>query len=105
MVLPILKAIVMRAQVGFFDLVAIPLFRSWCAVFNDALPMLKAVESNRNEWRKLESAGSLNKLSKSKQSSVADPSASDNAQVQDSSDRIDQNPGISHPSSRRPTRS
>lgn len=60
-------------QVGFFDLVAVPLFRSWCAVFNDAFPMLKAVESNRNEWRKLESAGSLSKSARSKHSSAPDP--------------------------------
>ena len=60
-------------QVGFFDLVAVPLFRSWCAVFNDAFPMLRAVESNRNEWRKLESAGSLSKSAASKHSSARDP--------------------------------
>ncbi|KAK9839551.1 hypothetical protein WJX84_002829 [Apatococcus fuscideae] len=59
-----------KSQVGFFDLVAVPLFRSWCAVFNDASPMLKAVESNRHEWRKLESAGSLTKSSRSINSSA-----------------------------------
>lgn len=67
---------ILALQVGFFDLVAVPLFRSWCAVFNDAFPMLRAVESNRNEWRKLESAGSLSKSGASKHSSARDPQSS-----------------------------
>lgn len=41
-------------QVGFFDVVAMPLFRSWCAVLTDARPMLRAVEDNRRRWKAFE---------------------------------------------------
>ncbi len=43
-----------RAQVGFFDIVALPLFYSWAAVFHEALPLVRAVEDNCNRWRLLE---------------------------------------------------
>ena len=42
------------SAVGFFDLVAQPLFRSWAAVFEGALPMLRAVEDNLRKWKALE---------------------------------------------------
>ncbi len=41
-------------QVGFFDIVALPLFYSWASVFHEALPLVRAVEDNCNRWRSLE---------------------------------------------------
>ena len=41
-------------QVGFFDVVAMPLFRSWCAILTDARPMLIAVEENRQKWKAMD---------------------------------------------------
>lgn len=43
-----------KSQVGFFDIVALPLFYSWAAVFHEALPLVRAVEDNCNRWRMLE---------------------------------------------------
>ena len=45
---------VMNVQVGFFDVVAMPLFRSWCAILTDARPMLRAVEENRRKWKAMD---------------------------------------------------
>ncbi len=42
------------SAVGFFDLVAQPLFRSCAAVFEGAFPMLRAVEDNLRKWKALE---------------------------------------------------
>jgi hypothetical protein len=41
-------------QVGFFDIVALPLFYSWATVFPEAMPLVRAVEDNCNRWRLLE---------------------------------------------------
>lgn len=43
-----------KSQVGFFDIVALPLFYSWASVFHEALPLVRAVEDNCNHWRLLE---------------------------------------------------
>mmetsp|Transcript_34412 Transcript_34412/g.76444 ORF Transcript_34412/g.76444 Transcript_34412/m.76444 type:complete len:639 (+) Transcript_34412:160-2076(+) len=43
-----------KSQVGFFDIVALPLFYSWATVFHEALPMVRAVEDNCNKWRMIE---------------------------------------------------
>lgn len=43
-----------KSQVGFFDIVALPLFHSWASVFTEALPLAQAVEDNCNRWRALE---------------------------------------------------
>ncbi|PNH07949.1 putative 3',5'-cyclic phosphodiesterase pde-1 [Tetrabaena socialis] len=43
-----------KSQVGFFDIVALPLFYSWASVFHEALPLVRAVEDNCNRWRSLE---------------------------------------------------
>ncbi|KAL3157196.1 putative 3',5'-cyclic phosphodiesterase pde-3 [Trebouxia sp. C0009 RCD-2024] len=48
------KGGITKSQVGFFDVVAMPLFRSWCAVLTDARPMLRAVEDNRRKWKAYE---------------------------------------------------
>ncbi|DBA92091.1 hypothetical protein WJX77_006602 [Trebouxia sp. C0004] len=48
------KGGITKSQVGFFDVVAMPLFRSWCAVLTDARPMLRAVEDNRRKWKTFE---------------------------------------------------
>lgn len=50
-----------RSQVGFFDIVALPLFYSWATVFHDALPLVRAVEENCNRWKLIEAARSLGK--------------------------------------------
>lgn len=47
-----------KSQVGFFDIVALPLFWSWATVFSDALPLVRAVEDNCNRWRALEAGRS-----------------------------------------------
>ncbi len=39
------------SQVGFFDIVAMPLFQSFAQAFADATPMLEAVRDNYNMWR------------------------------------------------------
>lgn len=41
-------------QVGFFDIVALPLFYSWASVFHEATPLVRAVEDNANRWRQIE---------------------------------------------------
>jgi hypothetical protein len=38
-------------QVGFFDIVALPLFQSFAQAFPDATPMLDAVKDNYAMWR------------------------------------------------------
>ena len=38
-------------QVGFFDIVALPLFQSFAQAFTEATPMLDAVKDNYNMWR------------------------------------------------------
>jgi hypothetical protein len=38
------------AQVGFFDVVAIPLFHNYTRVFNKATPLFKNVLRNYNYW-------------------------------------------------------
>jgi hypothetical protein len=38
-------------QVGFFDIVALPLFQSFAQAFPDATPMLEAVKDNYAMWR------------------------------------------------------
>jgi cAMP-specific phosphodiesterase 4/calcium/calmodulin-dependent 3',5'-cyclic nucleotide phosphodiesterase len=35
-------------QIGFFEIVALPLYRSWAHAFPDATPLLHAVEDNCN---------------------------------------------------------
>ncbi|KAA6423303.1 MAG: 3,5-cyclic-nucleotide phosphodiesterase [Trebouxia sp. A1-2] len=52
------KGGITKSQVGFFDVVAMPLFRSWCAVLTDARPMLRAVEDNRRKWKTFEQSQS-----------------------------------------------
>lgn len=39
------------AQVGFFDIVALPLFQSFAQVFVETTPMLEAVKDNYTMWR------------------------------------------------------
>lgn len=43
-----------KSQVGFFDIVALPLFYSWASVFHEAMPLVRAVEDNANRWRHIE---------------------------------------------------
>jgi hypothetical protein len=38
-------------KVGFFDIVALPLFQSFAQTFVEAAPMLEAVRDNYNMWR------------------------------------------------------
>ncbi|GIL91655.1 hypothetical protein Vretimale_9589 [Volvox reticuliferus] len=40
-----------KSQVGFFDIVALPLFQSFAQAFQDATPMLDAVKDNYAMWR------------------------------------------------------
>lgn len=40
-----------KSQVGFFDIVALPLFQSFSQAFADASPMLEAVKDNYAMWR------------------------------------------------------
>ncbi|KAL6746520.1 hypothetical protein V8C86DRAFT_2445088, partial [Haematococcus lacustris] len=46
-----------KSQVGFFDIVALPLFYTWAAVFPEALPLVRAVEDNCNRRLKPTQAG------------------------------------------------
>merc|ERR1712232_1296033 len=41
-------------QTGFFEYVALPLFRAMVKAFPDAQPMLDAVEANGAEWGRIE---------------------------------------------------
>ncbi|GMH41896.1 hypothetical protein BSKO_09806 [Bryopsis sp. KO-2023] len=43
-----------KSQVGFIDIVALPLFQTWTTVFSNSRPMLDAVELNCSKWRELE---------------------------------------------------
>ena len=45
------------SQVGFFDIVALPLFQSFAQAFADATPLLEAVKDNYNMWRDQTVAG------------------------------------------------
>lgn len=47
----IVQCCVMQQQVGFFDIVALPLFQSFAQAFTDATPMLEAVKDNYAMWR------------------------------------------------------
>ncbi len=40
----------LRPQVGFFDIVALPLFQSFAQAFQEATPMLDAVKDNYAMW-------------------------------------------------------
>lgn len=40
-----------KSQVGFFDIVALPLYQSFCQIFPAASPMLEAVKENYNMWK------------------------------------------------------
>ena len=40
-----------RSQIGFFDIVALPLFQSFALTFPAASPMLEAVKDNYNMWK------------------------------------------------------
>ncbi|KAL6760116.1 3',5'-cyclic-nucleotide phosphodiesterase [Haematococcus lacustris] len=46
-----------KSQVGFFDIVALPLFQSFAQAFHDATPMLDAVKDNYQMWREEVGAG------------------------------------------------
>ena len=47
---------VSRLQVGFFEIVALPLLRSYVEVIPCAQPMLDGMLSNYEYWRSLEKA-------------------------------------------------
>lgn len=47
---------VSQNQVGFFEFVALPLFKALVTAFPQTQPMLDAVEMNANEWRSIERA-------------------------------------------------
>ena len=53
----------MPLQVGFFDIVALPLFQSFAQAFPESTPMLDAVKDNYLMWREeaLVSHASMNK--------------------------------------------
>ncbi|MEW5312657.1 MAG: hypothetical protein WDW38_004274 [Sanguina aurantia] len=53
-----------KSQNGFFDIVALPLFYSWASVFQDALPLVRAVEENCNIWKTLDSTRTATASSK-----------------------------------------
>lgn len=40
-----------KSQVGFFDIVALPLFQSFAQALSDTAPMLEAVKDNYAMWR------------------------------------------------------
>lgn len=40
-----------KSQMGFFDIVALPLFQSLAAAFSETTPMLDAVRDNYHMWR------------------------------------------------------
>ena len=42
---------VVLMQVGFFDIVALPLFQSFAQAFPDSTPLLDAVKDNYSMWR------------------------------------------------------
>ena len=42
---------IVRTQVGFFDIVALPLFQSFAQAFGEATPLLDAVKDNYSMWR------------------------------------------------------
>ena len=40
-----------KSQVGFFDIVALPLFQTFAQAFSESTPMLEAVKDNYYLWR------------------------------------------------------
>jgi len=44
-----------RSQVGFFDIVALPLFQTFSQAFSESTPMLEAVRDNYTMWRDAQS--------------------------------------------------
>ena len=50
-------------QVGFFEVVVLPLFRAFVTIFPRAQPMLERVEDNYQMWRDLEIQAKLVSLS------------------------------------------
>ena len=44
------KGGVTKSQPGFFTIVALPMFQSFCTVFPTCQPLLKAVKSNHSFW-------------------------------------------------------
>lgn len=45
------KAGVLKSQIGFYDVVALPLYRTFVSRFKDASPMLDALMSNYRHWQ------------------------------------------------------
>eukprot|EP00798_Chlamydomonas_sp_ICE-L_P002632 gene2632-5005_t len=48
-----LKNGITKSQIGFFDIVALPLFQSFAQTFTESQPMLDSVRDNCNMWREL----------------------------------------------------
>jgi len=42
---------VTKSQVGFFDFVALPLFRTWASAFPEAQGLLNGIENNYEYWK------------------------------------------------------
>ncbi|GMH44924.1 hypothetical protein BSKO_12881 [Bryopsis sp. KO-2023] len=49
-----LKPGITKSQVGFFDIVALPLFRSFASIFTQCTPLLESVEDNFLMWKEME---------------------------------------------------
>jgi len=45
---------VVSSQVGFFEVIVLPIFRTWASVFPDYHPVLEALESNYRYWKDLD---------------------------------------------------
>lgn len=44
---------VSKSQIGFLERIALPMFRSWAAVFPGAQPMVAQADANLGSWRAL----------------------------------------------------
>ncbi|GAX75245.1 hypothetical protein CEUSTIGMA_g2690.t1 [Chlamydomonas eustigma] len=63
-----------KSQVGFFDIVALPLFQSFAQTFVEASPMLEAVRNNYNMWREEAAMGPAPSLSQQQAARMMRPS-------------------------------
>ncbi len=50
---------VLCAQLGFFNIVGIPLFKAMADLFKDSQPMLDGVLANFEQWEEIASAQSI----------------------------------------------
>ncbi|KAK9814122.1 hypothetical protein WJX72_000962 [[Myrmecia] bisecta] len=74
------KAGISKSQVGFFDIVALPMFKAFVRVFPDNSPLLFALLANYQAWREVETTGVISAAT----ATAAEEAAAEHAHPRDS---------------------